>query len=92
MLSAVECHTTLRKGSGPVDQAVFIADKISWDREGRPPYYDFLRELAGKSLEQACLWFIQYQLDHQLLLMPHRWIMEAYEDLKAGTEGTARAE
>ena len=37
ILSAVECHTTLKKYAGIYDKTIFIADKISWDREGEPP-------------------------------------------------------
>ena len=82
ILSAVACHTTLKKNAGLYDKVVFIADKISWDQEGRPPYYDTLRKLAAESLDDACFFYLRYQFDHNLLLMPHRWITEAYEDLK----------
>ncbi len=84
VLSAIECHTTLKRGAGMYDKAVFLADKISWDRGGVPPYYDELKELAGKSLDEACRYFIKYQFDNGLLLMPHRWITEAYEELENG--------
>ncbi len=84
VLSAIECHTTLRRGAGMYDKAVFLADKISWDRGGVPPYYDELKALAGKSLDEACRYFIKYQFDNGLLLMPHRWLTEAYEELENG--------
>ena len=82
ILNAVECHTTLKKNAGPYDQVVFIADKISWDQEGHPPYYEDLKQLAAESLDQSCYFYIRYQFDHHLLLMPHQWITEAYQDLK----------
>ena len=82
ILNAVECHTTLKKNAGPYDQVVFIADKISWDQEGQPPYYETLKQLAAESLDQSCYFYIRYQFDHNLLLMPHQWIMEAYQELK----------
>ena len=82
ILNAVECHTTLKKNAGIYDQDIFIADKISWDQEGRPPYYELLKNKASESLDEACYYYINYQFDHNLLLMPHRWIVEAYEDLK----------
>jgi len=82
ILNAVECHTTLKKNAGIYDQVVFIADKISWDQEGKPPYYDLLKNKASESLDEACFYYINYQFDHNLLLMPHRWILEAYEDLR----------
>jgi predicted HD superfamily hydrolase involved in NAD metabolism len=42
ILNAVGCHTTLRKNSTPMDQVLFVADKISWDQNGAPPYIDAL--------------------------------------------------
>ena len=82
ILDAVECHTTLKKNAGLYDKVIFIADKISWDQEGLPPYYDTLKQLAKQSPDEACFFYISYQFDHNLLLMPHRWIREAFEDLK----------
>ena len=47
-----------------------------------PPYYEELKKMAEESLEEACFFYIRYQFENKLLLMPHRWISEAYEDLK----------
>ena len=82
VLSAIECHTTLKRGAGAYDKAVFLADKISWDRGGVPPYYEDLKALAEKSLDAACLYYIDYQFENGLLLMPHGWLSEAYEELE----------
>ncbi len=83
ILDAVECHTTLKKNAGMYDQVIFLADKISWDQEGKPPYDDeLLKEKAEASLDEACYYYIQYQFDHHLLLMPHQWILEACLDLQ----------
>lgn len=82
ILSAVECHTTLKKNAGMYDKLIFIADKISWDQEGAPPYYDALKEKVVRSLDEACLFFIKYQFDNGLLLMPHTWLTEAYAELR----------
>lgn len=81
ILSAIGCHTTLKKNAGMYDKVIFLADKISWDQRGAPPYYDPLKRKAARSLEEACRFFIQYQFDNDLLLMPHPWLLEAYEDL-----------
>ena len=83
ILNAIECHTTLKKDAGPYDKVVFLADKISWDQEGVPPCYEMLKKLSSESLEKAWFYYIGYQLENHLLLIPHRWIMEAYDDLKA---------
>ena len=82
ILDAIECHTTLKKNANMYDKVIFISDKISWDQKGAPPYYDILKSKAQKSLDEACYFYIKYQFDNKLLLMPHQWIKEAYEDLK----------
>lgn len=83
ILDAIECHTTLKKNANMYDKVIFIADKISWDQKGVPPYYEVLKSKAEESLDEACYYYIQYQFEHNLLLMPHQWIIEAYEDLKS---------
>lgn len=81
ILDAIECHTTLKKNANMYDKVIFIADKISWDQKGLPPYYDDLKSKVAESLEDACYFYIKYQFDNNLLLMPHQWIKDAYEDL-----------
>jgi len=81
ILDAIECHTTLKKNASMYDKAIFIADKISWDQKGLPPYYDELKSKVVTALNDACYFYIKYQFDNNLLLMPHQWIKEAYEDL-----------
>lgn len=34
ILSAIECHTTLKKNYSDIDLVLFVADKIKWDQEG----------------------------------------------------------
>ena len=82
ILDAVECHTTLRKNATLYDKVIFIADKISWDQKGAPLYDDLLKSAAVESLNEACYLYIKYQFDNNLLVMPHKWIVEAFEDLK----------
>ena len=77
ILSAVECHTTLKNCPGRYDMALFIADKLSWDREGVPPYFSEVEGALELSLESACLEYITYSLDHGMILYPHRWFLEA---------------
>ena len=83
ILDAVECHTTLKKNASDYYKVIFLADKISWDQKDLPPYYDALKSKAAESLDEACYFFIKYQFDNGLLLMPHQWLIEAYEDLRA---------
>lgn len=82
ILSAIECHTTLKKNPSKYDMALFIADKISWDQEGTPPFYDIVIENLSISLEKACLSYINYILDNDMILYPHSWIMESKEYLE----------
>lgn len=86
ILSAIECHTTLKRNANMYDKIIFIADKISWDQKGVPPYYDLVKSTVTKSLDEACYLYIKYQFDHNLLLMPHQWIIDAYNDLKSMKE------
>lgn len=82
VLNAIECHTTLRKNASVYDKVIFIADKISWDQKGVPSCGDLLKCATIKSLNEACYLYIKYQFDNNLLVMPHQWLIEAYEDFK----------
>ena len=82
ILNAIECHTTLRKNVSVYDKVIFIADKISWDQKGVPSCDDLLKYATIESLDEACYLYIKYQFDNNLLVMPHQWLIEAYEDLK----------
>ena len=82
ILDAIECHTTLKKNASMYDKIIFIADKISWDQKEVPPYYDILKDKVVESLDEACYFYINYQFENNLLLMPHQWIRDAYEELR----------
>lgn len=83
VLNAIECHTTLKQNASDYDKVLFIADKISWDQPGEPPYHKILISIAEKSLDEACYFYMKYQFENNLLLMPHEWFSEAYEDLRS---------
>ena len=75
ILSAIECHTTLRDSATPYDMVLFIADKIAWDQEGTPPFYDTVTAALEESLEKACCAYMRYMEDSGKLLCPHtNWI------------------
>lgn len=82
ILNAIECHTTLRKSASVYDKVIFIADKISWDQKDVPSCDDLLKSATIDALDEACYLYIKYQFDNNLLVMPHQWLIEAYEDLK----------
>lgn len=83
ILSAVECHTTLRANPSDYDMIIFLADKLSWDQEGVPPFRDILLSALDVSLEHASLAYINYALDNGMLLHPHKWLIEAKAWLEA---------
>ncbi len=82
ILDVIECHTTLKKNASMYDKIIFLADKISWDQKSVPPYYDLIQSKVMDSLDEACYAFIKYQFDNNLLLMPHQWLIEAYDELQ----------
>lgn len=77
VLSAVECHTTLKANAAPCDMALFIADKIAWDQPGEPPYLKAVEEALEQSLEAACLAYMTYTEEAGKLLYPHDQWTEA---------------
>ncbi len=85
ILSAIECHTTLKENPSDYDMLLFLADKLSWDQEGVPPFYDVVSSALEKSLAHASLIYINFVLDKGMILSPHRWLMNAkgwLEDLE----------
>jgi predicted HD superfamily hydrolase involved in NAD metabolism len=81
ILTAVGCHTTLRPGSTPLDQVLFLADKIAWDHSESPPYLTELNEALDRSLQEACRFFLEYlQLTAASTL--HPWVNAALSELK----------
>ena len=70
-LSAIECHTTLKKNASAYDMVLFIADKLAWDQEGVPPFYDAVSEALKISLEKACYVYMRYMEESGKLLYPH---------------------
>jgi predicted HD superfamily hydrolase involved in NAD metabolism len=85
-LSAIGCHTTLKANASPLDKVVFLADKISWDQTGTPPYLEGLLRALERSLDQATLYFLDH-LWQQRRTLPviHPWFVEAYRQLSAAT-------
>lgn len=81
ILSAIECHTTLKKNYSDIDLVLFVADKIKWDQEGKPPYLDGLLQALNCSLENAAYFYIDYILKHNIKVV-HPWLWDAYNQLK----------
>ncbi len=77
ILSAIECHTTLKAEASDYDMLLFIADKLSWDQNGRPPFYDDVIKAFDVSIYHASFAYIEFILNDASLLYPHKWLMEA---------------
>jgi predicted HD superfamily hydrolase involved in NAD metabolism len=79
VLSAIECHTTLKASPSKLDMILFVADKIQWDQSGTPPYIDELYKGLDQSLEHASFAYIAYLWSHKdKLRVIHPWLREAY--------------
>lgn len=82
ILGAVECHSTLKANPSAYDMVLFVADKLSWDKEGQPPYFDIVSAALECSLEAASLAYMDYIVDNKMILLPHRWFIEGREFLR----------
>lgn len=85
VLSAIGCHTTLKRDASPLDKVVFVADKIAWDQTGTPPYFDELETALEKSLDAASLVYLTFLWGKRHSLpVRHPWAEEAYHQLAQG--------
>ena len=83
ILSAIECHTTLKRNASDLDKVIFIADKVKWDRDDRAPYLDELVKVLDYSLDEACRIYINWALTD--IVVMHPWLEQAMVDLGIGT-------
>jgi HD superfamily phosphohydrolase YqeK len=81
MLSAIACHSTLKKNANEYDMVLFIADKISWDQEGIPPFHEAMTKELKTSLEKAAMCYMDYIVDNKMVLYPHKWFIEGHKYL-----------
>ncbi|MGX7244319.1 bis(5'-nucleosyl)-tetraphosphatase (symmetrical) YqeK [Enterococcus quebecensis] len=81
ILSAIECHTTLKRDFYQLDMIVFLADKIKWDHSGEPPYLEELLTALDISLEKASLIYLDYLFNSEPAVI-HPWAKEAQEKLR----------
>lgn len=82
VLSAVRCHTTLKKDPSDIDMILFLADKIRWDRGGEPPFLGAIENGLCRSLRAACLEYLDYITHHGMILRAHRLLAEAHMQLR----------
>ncbi|GIP17530.1 haloacid dehalogenase [Paenibacillus montaniterrae] len=83
ILNAIGCHTTLKSSSTLLDQVLFVADKISWDQSGIPPYINELNRNLEESLTHGAFSYINFLWERKdTLKVIHPWLRDAYEELK----------
>lgn len=80
VLSAIECHTTLKRNYSTLDLVVFVADKIKCDYSDEPPYLERVMTALDDSLERAAYVYIDDLLLRGIRVR-HPWLIEAYEEL-----------
>jgi predicted HD superfamily hydrolase involved in NAD metabolism len=82
VLSAIRCHTTLKRRASLLDKVVFIADKVAWDQPGAPPYQRELDAALATSLNRAVLCYQDYLWQNRdRLAAVHPWFVAAYREL-----------
>ena len=89
VLSAIGSHTTLSAHPSEMDMAVFIADKLSWDQDGIPPFFECVSHALQISLKAACLVYIDFILDNKMVFVPHPYLLAAkayFESLPANKQ------
>ena len=83
ILSAIAHHTTLKANPSAYDMALFVADKLAWDQEGEAPFYAVVSYALKQSLEKASLAYMDYIVQHKMILYPHKWFEEGRAFLQA---------
>ena len=82
ILSAIACHTTLKANATQADKIMFLADKISWDQAGTPPYLDEVLLALEDGLDTAVFTFLTYLWQRkEKLKVVHPYFVAAYEDV-----------
>ncbi|GAA5513243.1 hypothetical protein Dcar01_01971 [Deinococcus carri] len=72
VLQAIRFHTTLHGAPTPLDEVVFLADKLEWDGGGTPPYHAALSRALEGGLEAGTRWMLGWMATPEArLLLPH---------------------
>ncbi len=82
VLSAIECHSTLKANPSAYDMALFVADKLAWDQVGRPPFFAMVNDALDQSLAAASLAYMDYIVANRMILYPHKWFEEGVRSLR----------
>ena len=84
VLSAIGCHTTLKRGASHLDLVVFVADKLEWDGPNDDiPYREAVLAGLERSLERGAFAYLDFLWQRrQSLPTLHPWMVEAYQEFK----------
>jgi predicted HD superfamily hydrolase involved in NAD metabolism len=63
VLAGVDCHTTARAGMTPLEQVLFVADKVEAHKLAREPALDAVKALASDDLGAAVLRYLDHMLE-----------------------------
>lgn len=77
VLQAVRFHTTLHGAPTPLDEVVFLADKLEWDQGDVPPYHAGLSRTLEDGLAVGARWMLGWMATSQARLLI------AHPDLRA---------
>ena len=72
ILAGIDCHTTARAGMTPVEQVLFVADKVEPNKLAREPALGDVREAARDSLDAAVLRYLDMNIEKSL---QKRWLL-----------------
>lgn len=92
VLSAIGCHTTLKRDASTLDKVVFVADKLAWDQPGVAPFHDAMHAALRISLDHAAGAYITFLWERRATLrVVHPWLRDAYEQWveRSGLERTS---
>lgn len=79
VLSAVECHTTLKRDACQLDKVLFVADKLAWDQPGQAPFHEGMQAALENSLDEAAFFYLRYMWERrEQLAVLHPWLRDAY--------------
>lgn len=80
ILQAIRYHTTLHGQPTPLDEVVFIADKLEWDGPGVPPYHAELSRALETDLSSGVRWMLHWMSTPEAkLLIPHPDLRAAWQ-------------
>jgi predicted HD superfamily hydrolase involved in NAD metabolism len=80
VLSAIGCHTTLKRDASMLDKVVFVADKLAWDQPGTAPFHDAMHAALRISLDDTAGAYMTFLWERRATLrVVHPWLRDAYE-------------